>query len=35
MLGLCSQNDLNAAIEKAGGQPKQDAEQVTDISELP
>ena len=35
MLGLCSQNDLNAAIEKAGGQPKQDAEQITDISELP
>ena len=35
MLGLCSQNDLNAAIEKAGGQPKLDAEQVTDILELP
>jgi uncharacterized protein len=35
MLGLCSQNDLNAAIEKAGGQPKLDTEQVTDISELP
>ena len=28
MLGLCKQQDLNAAIEKAGGQPKQDAEQV-------
>ena len=35
MLGLCNQQDLNAAIEKAGGQPKQDAEQVADLSELP
>ena len=35
MLGLCKQQDLNAAIEKAGGQPKQDAEQVADLTELP
>lgn len=35
MLGLCSQPDLNAAIEKAGGEPKQDVEQVTKASELP
>jgi hypothetical protein len=35
MLGLCKQQDLNAAIEKAGGQPKQDAEQVANLTELP
>jgi len=35
MLGLCRQPDLNAAIEKAGGQPKQDAEQVANLSEVP
>jgi len=35
MLGLCKQPDLNAAIEKAGGQPKQDAEQVANLSEVP
>ena len=34
-LGLCSQDDLNAAIEKAGGQPADTAEQVSGISELP
>ena len=35
MLGLCKQPDLNAAIEKAGGKPKQDAEQVANLSEVP
>lgn len=35
MLGLCNQQDLNAAIEKAGGQPKQDAEQAANLSEIP
>ena len=34
-LGLCSQDDLNAAIEKAGGQPGETVEQVSGISELP
>ncbi len=35
MLGLCSQQDLNAAIEKAGGAPKANAEQLGDLSEIP
>ena len=35
MLGLCSQTDLNAAIEKAGGQPRASEEQVENLSELP
>ena len=35
MLGLCSQQDLNAAIEKAGGVPKANAEQLGDLSEIP
>ena len=35
MLGLCSQPDLNAAIEKAGGQPRASEEQVQNLSELP
>ena len=34
MLGLCQQNDLNAAIEKAGGST-QTEEQVSNMSELP
>jgi len=34
MLGLCRQEDLNAAIEKAGGSV-QTEEQISDISELP
>ncbi len=34
MLGLCRQDDLNAAIEKAGGSV-QTEEQVSTISELP
>ena len=34
MLGLCKQADLDAAIEKAGGNPHVE-EQVQDISELP
>ena len=34
MLGLCKQTDLDAAIEKAGGNPHVE-EQVQDISELP
>ena len=34
MLGLCTQTDLDAAIEKAGGTPHVE-EQVSDISELP
>ena len=34
MLGLCRQDDLNAAIEKAGGST-QTEEQVSNISELP
>ena len=35
MLGLCTQSDLNAAIEKAGGQPKANEEQVGRLSEIP
>ena len=35
MLGLCSQGDLNAAIEKAGGQPANAETQVQAISEVP
>jgi len=35
MLGLCTQPDLNAAIEKAGGKPKASEEQVERLSELP
>ena len=34
MLGLCRQDDLNAAIEKSGGST-QTEEQVANISELP
>ena len=34
MLGLCRQDDLDAAIEKAGGSV-QTEEQVSDMSELP
>ena len=34
MLGLCRQDDLNAAIEKAGGST-QTEEQVSNMSELP
>ena len=34
MLGLCGQDDLNAAIEKAGGST-QTEEQVSNMSELP
>ena len=34
MLGLCKQEDLDAAITKAGG-AAQTEEQVSDISELP
>lgn len=35
MLGLCSQPDLNAAIEKAGGAPKASEEQLSSLSEAP
>ena len=35
MLGLCSQQDLNAAIEKAGGSLKSSAEQLGNLSEIP
>ena len=35
MLGLCSQADLNAAIDKSGGNVQPPEEQVADISELP
>ena len=35
MLGLCSQNDLNAAIEKAGGDLNSPESQLQNISELP
>lgn len=35
MLGLCSQGDLNTAIEKAGGQPANAETQVQAISEVP
>ena len=35
MLGLCTQSDLNAAIEKAGGKPKASEEQVERLSEIP
>ena len=35
MLGLCSQNDLNAAIEKAGGDLGSPESQLQNISELP
>ncbi|MGC6412432.1 MAG: DUF1013 domain-containing protein [Candidatus Puniceispirillaceae bacterium] len=35
MLGLCNQQDLNAAIEKAGGSPKATEEQVENVSEIP
>ena len=35
MLGLCSQDDLNAAIEKAGGEPADTVEQVANITEMP
>ena len=34
MLGLCKQTELDAAIEKAGGNPHGE-EQLQDISELP
>jgi len=34
MLGLCTQRDLDAAIEKAGGSTQVE-EQVSDLSELP
>ena len=34
MLGLCTQTDLDAAIDKAGGTPHVE-EPVSDISELP
>ena len=35
MLGLCTQSDLNTAIEKAGGKPKASEEQVERLSEIP
>ena len=35
MLGLCSQPDLNAAIEKAGGVPANAETQVQNLTELP
>ena len=35
MLGLCTQSDLNLAIEKAGGKPKASEEQVERLSEIP
>lgn len=35
MLGLCGQDELNAAIEKAGGEPADTVEQVANISEMP
>ena len=35
MLGLCTQSDLNVAIEKAGGKPKASEEQVERLSEIP
>jgi len=35
MLGLCSQQDLDAAIEKSGGTPQAPEDQVANISELP
>jgi hypothetical protein len=35
MLGLCSQQDLDLAIEKSGGTAQPPEEQVTNISELP
>ena len=35
MLGLCTQTDLNTAIEKAGGKPKADEEQIERLTEIP
>ena len=35
MLGLCSQIDLDRAIEKSGGTAQPVTEQVSNISELP
>lgn len=35
MLGMCSQGDLDAAIEKSGGAPTPPEDQVANISELP
>ena len=35
MLGLCSQGDLNAAIEKEGGQPANAETQLQNLSEVP
>ena len=35
MLGLCSQLDLNNAIEKSGGSIKETSDQIADITELP
>ena len=35
MLGLCAQQDLNAAIEKAGGSLVADESQVQNLSEVP
>jgi len=35
MLGLCTQSDLNATIEKSGGKPKANEEQVEKLSEIP
>ena len=35
MLGLCSQADLNTAIEKSGGQAATTVDQVSSINEMP
>ena len=35
MLGLCTQSDLNSAIEKSGGELKASEEQVERLSEIP
>ena len=35
MLGLCTQSDLNTAIEKSGGELKASEEQVERLSEIP
>ena len=35
ILGLCSQNDLNAAIEISGGNHKNPSEQLSDTNEIP
>ncbi len=35
ILGLCSQNDLNVAIEKSGGKLKSPSEQLSDTNEIP